>query len=223
MRQYEAARDAVWRGAQRRTSLDRFKSVYSIFVSRVDVYTEKHVPELVAGGARAGGHRRCEADLASEPAVLVDASHAAATGDDLRQHGHEEAGRPAVEVCRGARRQRHPNESAGDERSRGKERPHVHAAWSTKCRRPRCWRRSTPKWTSTNWKSVLMREGVAKFADPQKALLETSQRSAAVASVNSCRFGWASTLAGLVFFVNSDRNSASACFARLRSPNGPCI
>ena len=46
MRQYEAARDAVWRGAQRRKSLDAFKSVYSIFVSRVDVYTEKHVPQL---------------------------------------------------------------------------------------------------------------------------------------------------------------------------------
>jgi transaldolase len=46
LRQYELARDAVWRGAQRRRSLDEFKSVYSIFVSRVDVYTEKHVPEL---------------------------------------------------------------------------------------------------------------------------------------------------------------------------------
>jgi transaldolase len=45
-RQYEAARDAVWRGAQRRSSRDQFKSVYSIFVSRVDVYTEKHVPTL---------------------------------------------------------------------------------------------------------------------------------------------------------------------------------
>jgi transaldolase len=46
MRQYEVARDAVWRGAQRRESLDRFKSVYSIFISRVDVYTEKHVQQL---------------------------------------------------------------------------------------------------------------------------------------------------------------------------------
>ena len=45
-RQYTAARDAVWRGAQRRKTLDGFKSVYSIFVSRVDVYTEKHVPQL---------------------------------------------------------------------------------------------------------------------------------------------------------------------------------
>jgi len=44
--QYIAARDAIWRGAQRRRSLDGFKSVYSIFVSRLDVYTEKHVPQL---------------------------------------------------------------------------------------------------------------------------------------------------------------------------------
>jgi transaldolase len=46
-RQYKIARDNVWRGAQRRKSgLDGFKSVYSIFVSRVDVYTEKYVPTL---------------------------------------------------------------------------------------------------------------------------------------------------------------------------------
>jgi len=45
-RQYEAARDAIWKGAQRRPSLERLKSVYSIFVSRIDVYTKKHVPDL---------------------------------------------------------------------------------------------------------------------------------------------------------------------------------
>jgi transaldolase len=54
MRQYLAARDAIWSGAQRLAllekfrfaSLDKFKSVYSIFISRVDVYTQKHVPQL---------------------------------------------------------------------------------------------------------------------------------------------------------------------------------
>jgi transaldolase len=46
MRQYEAARDAIWRGAQRRKDLTTFKSVYSIFVSRLDVWTEKAVPQL---------------------------------------------------------------------------------------------------------------------------------------------------------------------------------
>ncbi|ODA27887.1 transaldolase family protein [Planctopirus hydrillae] len=46
-RQYEAAREAVWKGAQRHGKLERFKSVYSIFVSRIDVYTKKHVPTLI--------------------------------------------------------------------------------------------------------------------------------------------------------------------------------
>jgi transaldolase len=45
-RQYVAARDAVWRGARKRASLQNFKSCYSIFVSRIDVYTEKHCPSL---------------------------------------------------------------------------------------------------------------------------------------------------------------------------------
>ena len=44
--QYVAARDAIWRGAQRRPDLNNLKSVYSIFVSRLDVYTEHHVPDL---------------------------------------------------------------------------------------------------------------------------------------------------------------------------------
>lgn len=45
-RQYIEARDAIWRGRQRFGQLDAFKSVYSIFISRVDVYTAKQVPEL---------------------------------------------------------------------------------------------------------------------------------------------------------------------------------
>ena len=46
-RQYEIARSNVWRGAQERPGgMTGFKSVYSIFVSRVDVYTEKKVPDL---------------------------------------------------------------------------------------------------------------------------------------------------------------------------------
>ncbi len=45
-RQYVAARDSVWSGAQKRSSLDQFKSVYSIFVSRIDQFTAKHYPQL---------------------------------------------------------------------------------------------------------------------------------------------------------------------------------
>ena len=46
MDQYHQAREAAWRGAQRRDSLETFKSVYSIFVSRIDVYSEKHAASL---------------------------------------------------------------------------------------------------------------------------------------------------------------------------------
>lgn len=52
--QYVQARDAIWRGAQRRDTLDGFKSVYSIFVSRVDVYTAQHVPTLSAAACQVG-------------------------------------------------------------------------------------------------------------------------------------------------------------------------
>jgi transaldolase len=45
-RQYDLARDACWRGAQKRKDKENVKTVYSIFVSRLDVYTDKHVPTL---------------------------------------------------------------------------------------------------------------------------------------------------------------------------------
>src|SRR5262245_51243743 len=45
-RQYDIARDACLRGAQRRSDKQNVKTVYSIFVSRLDVYTEKAVPSL---------------------------------------------------------------------------------------------------------------------------------------------------------------------------------
>jgi transaldolase len=51
-RQYCAARDAIWRGAQRRRDgLKDFKSVYSIFISRIDVYAQKHLHGLSPAAA----------------------------------------------------------------------------------------------------------------------------------------------------------------------------
>jgi transaldolase len=45
-RQYFAARDACWRGIQRLYDRSKVKTVYSIFVSRVDVYTKVQLPDL---------------------------------------------------------------------------------------------------------------------------------------------------------------------------------
>lgn len=41
--QYRAAREAVWRGAENAVDKANFKSVYSIFISRIDVYTSKEM------------------------------------------------------------------------------------------------------------------------------------------------------------------------------------
>lgn len=39
--QYRIAREAIWRGVENRVDPAKFKSVYSIFISRIDVYTDK--------------------------------------------------------------------------------------------------------------------------------------------------------------------------------------
>ncbi len=54
-RQYQAARDAIWKGAQKRKNLDTFKSVYSVFVSRVDAYTMSEIPNLSGSAQGAVG------------------------------------------------------------------------------------------------------------------------------------------------------------------------
>lgn len=48
MEQYHSARKNVWAGAKKRKSTEDFKSVYSIFVSRVDQYSAKFLPGLSA-------------------------------------------------------------------------------------------------------------------------------------------------------------------------------
>ncbi len=44
--QYRTARDAIWSGVRKSGHVDTFKSVYSIFVSRIDVYTAQHCQSL---------------------------------------------------------------------------------------------------------------------------------------------------------------------------------
>ena len=92
-------------------------------------------------------------------------------GDDLRQHRHEEAGRPAVEVRRGVRRQRHRDQPAGDERR-------VQASGRTFTRQvdqlppTEVLDEIDAKVDIQKLEETLMEEGMAKFADPQKALLK---------------------------------------------------
>jgi transaldolase len=108
MRQYEAARDAVWRGAQRRKSLDLFKSVYSIFISRVDVYTEKYVPELSPAAQGLVGLVNVKHIWRANQKFWGEHRTPLKQRSCLR-HGDEEADRSAVEVRR-ALWERYPDE-----------------------------------------------------------------------------------------------------------------
>ena len=126
----------MWRGAQRRKNLDGFKSVYSIFVSRLDVYTEKAVPQLSPAAQGMVGILNAKRIWAENQAVLGRAAHAAAAGDRLCQHGHEEALRSALEVRRGLCRQRHPNQPAGHQRGGRAERLASSRGKSIGCRPP---------------------------------------------------------------------------------------
>lgn len=170
-RQYVAARDACWRGALRRMNRDTFKSVYSIFVSRLDVYTEKHVPEL--------------SPAAQGQVGIVNAKHIwrlnqqfwADKGLPLKQEmifastGTKKPSDPAwkyVEAFAGSDIETNPPKTNAD----------VEAAGRTFTRHvedlppPAVVNEIALKVDMAKLEEVLMREGLTKFADPQKALLK---------------------------------------------------
>ena len=121
--QYKTARDAIWRGAQRRASRESFKSVYSIFVSRLDVYTAAKVPSLSPAAQGMVGIVNAKRIWKVNKQFWADKKLPLQAGDDLRQHRDQEAGRSAVEICRSVRRLRHRDESAGHQRCRPEKRP----------------------------------------------------------------------------------------------------
>jgi transaldolase len=171
MRQYEAARNAIWRGARRRRSLDAFKSVYSIFISRVDVYTEKHVPNLspaaqgqvgIAGAKRIW--RANQEFWKARPTLLQQEIVFASTGTKKPQDPQWKY----VVALAGSDIQTNPPatnaaiESSGlaFDRTIDKMLPDDVLA------------EIDAKVDERALEEQLMREGVVKFADPQKALLK---------------------------------------------------
>lgn len=171
MRQYEAARDAVWRGAQRRKTLDRFKSVYSIFISRVDVYTEKHVSQLspdAQGQVGIVGAKRIwranQEFWSNHPTPLRQEIVFASTGTKKS----EDPPWKYVAALAGSDIQTNPpatNEAVARsglafQRTVDQLPPDALLA------------EIDAKVDSRKLEDTLMREGVAKFADPQKSLLK---------------------------------------------------
>ena len=137
-RQYAAARDAIWRGAQKRPNLDDFKSVYSIFVSRIDVYTLKQVPSLSSAAAGQVGIANAKRMWAENQAFWSSTPRGWSRRSSLPALGTKKPERPALEIRRGLCRQRHPDESAGHERGGGQEWADVYTGRSIASRRTRC-------------------------------------------------------------------------------------
>jgi transaldolase len=170
-RQYVAARDAIWRGAKRRMTRDTFKSVYSIFVSRLDVYTERDVPELSPAAQGQVGIVNAkhlwqlnQQFWADKPLKLKQEIVFASTGV-------KKAGDPVwkyVEAFAGSDIETNPPKTNAD----------IQASGRTFARRvdqlpPKEVLDEIHRKVDINrLEDVLMREGLAKFADPQKALIK---------------------------------------------------
>ena len=170
-RQYHAAREAVWRGAQQRSELLRFKSVYSIFVSRVDIYTDKHVPQLSPAAQGLVGIVNAKQIWADNQRWWADKKLTLAQEMIFASTGTKKPDDPPwkyVEAFAGSDIETNP--------------PATNEAVA---RSGRTFTRQVDKLPSKaildeiaaqvdvgKLEAVLMEEGVKKFADPQKALLK---------------------------------------------------
>jgi len=174
-RQYRAARDAIWRGALRRASLDGFKSVYSIFVSRVDVYTEKHAPDLSSRAQGQVGIVNAKRIWAENESFWADKGLALKQEIVFASTGTKRPEDPPwkyVEAFAGSGIETNP--------------PATNAAIQQS---GRTFTRQVDRFPPDDvlkeiddrvdiqqLEAVLMAEGVKKFADPQKALLDLIAR-----------------------------------------------
>lgn len=174
-RQYKSARDAIWRGAQRRgDGLSKFKSVYSIFVSRLDVYTEKAFPQLSKDAQGMVGivnakriWRENRKFWAEHPTPLEQEMIFASTGTKKMLDGSTPIAWKYVEAFAGSDIQTNPPKTNDDVEASG-----------------RTFSRNVDKLPSEEvlaeidrvvdmdqLERALMAEGLEKFADPQKKLI----------------------------------------------------
>ncbi|QDU94359.1 transaldolase family protein [Lignipirellula cremea] len=169
-RQYALARDAVWRGAQRRSDLKQFKSVYSIFVSRIDVYTEKHVSQLTDAAQGQVGIVNAKRIWAHNADFWKDKNAPLAQEMIFASTGVKKEGDPAwkyVAALAGSDIQTNPpaTNEAVEKSGRTFDRQVDHYPPSEVLSD------IDAHVDFAQLEQVLMEEGLKKFADPQKALL----------------------------------------------------
>jgi transaldolase len=171
-RQYLAARDACFQGAQSRADKDKVKTVYSIFVSRVDVYTEKAVPDLSAGAqgmvgiVNAKQIWKLNRDFwADKGFPLKQEMIFASTGTKKK----EDAPWKYVEAFAGSDIETNPPATNKAVQESGRTfTSHIHELPSAEVLAEIAGKVDVAKMEAT-----LMSEGTAKFAEPFNALLKT--------------------------------------------------
>lgn len=169
-RQYQQAREAIWQGARHRHSLDHFKSVYSIFISRVDVYTDKHVPALLPKAQGLVGIANAKQIWADNQAFWADKPLPLAQEIVFASTGSKKEGDPPwkyVEALAGSDIQTNPPATNAAVQQSGitfrrtvDEMPPDEVLADIDA-----------KVDMEHLEATLMAEGIQKFAEPQKELL----------------------------------------------------
>ncbi len=169
--QYHAARDAVWRGAQRRSNPKSLKSVYSIFVSRIDVYTAKQVPDLSPAAQGEVGilnvkriWRENEEFWKDKDLPLKQEIIFASTGTKMPEDPKDKY----VAALAGSDIQTNPPETNAAVEELG----NTYTRQVDRLPPDEVQQEIDQKVDFGKMEEVLMQEGLEKFANPQKALLD---------------------------------------------------
>ncbi len=169
-RQYNAARDACWRGAQRRPDTNDFKSVYSIFVSRLDVYTEQHVPDLSPAAQGMVGIVNAKKIWQLNQQFWADKGLRLKQEMIFASTGTKKPSDPAwkyVDAFAGSDIETNPPKTNADVEASGR----TFTKKVDKMPPAEVVAEIEKKVDMQKLEETLMREGLQKFADPQKALL----------------------------------------------------
>ncbi|MGH7222110.1 MAG: transaldolase family protein [Gemmataceae bacterium] len=170
--QYTTARDSIWRGAQRRSNgLTHFKSVYSIFVSRLDVYTDKHVSSLSPAAQGQVGIVNAKRIWKMNREFWADKKLPLKQEMIFASTGTKKPSDPPwkyVEAFAGSDIETNPPATNHAVQESGR----TIARQIDKMPTPEVLREIDEKVDMKHLEDTLMEEGLRKFADPQKALLK---------------------------------------------------
>lgn len=174
-RQYTLARDAAWRGIQRLSDKSKVKTVYSIFVSRLDVYTEKHVPNLSPAAQGQVGIVNAKHIWKLNRQFWADKRLPLQQEMIFASTGTKKPGDPAwkyVEAFAGSDIETNPPATNAAVEASGR----TFTREVDQLPPAEVLAEIDAKVDMAKLEEVLMREGVAKFADPHKALLKLIAR-----------------------------------------------